>query len=263
MHRLPHQAVRLTAISRHLLGLVLAAAMLGAPSPGEASPISLNEVRTWQAPAAIHTPASAAWTAEVLSTVKARVAPRPDAAVRTILRSYTPYSTAPARFLATAAARDRRGRDWVRVQIAERPNTSSAWVPAEAVHLATTTTRVVVRLGNRRLELWRGERRVSTYPAGIGRAVTPTPTGTFAVEDTVATPTTDRSAYGRFVVTLTAHSAVLKRFNGGDGQIAIHGSGSLGRVGRASSHGCIILGDAALTTLFRAVEPGTPVIVTR
>ena len=73
----------------------------------------------------------------------------------------------------------------------------------------------------------------------------------------------DRETYGRFVVTLTAHSTVLTRFNGGDGQIAIHGSGSLGRVGRASSHGCIILGDAALTTVFRAVEPGTPVIVTR
>ena len=242
---------------------MLAAVVLAAASPGEASPIALNEVRTWQTPASIHTPASAAWTAEVLSTVKARVAPRPDAPVRTILRSYTPYSTAPSRFLATAAARDARGRDWVRVQIAERPNTSSAWVPAASVHLATTTTRIVVRLASRRLELWRGERRVSTFPAGIGRDVTPTPTGTFAVEDTVVTPTADRATYGRFVVTLTAHSTVLTRFNGGDGQIAIHGSGSLGRVGRASSHGCVILDDAALTTVFRAVEPGTPVIVTR
>jgi lipoprotein-anchoring transpeptidase ErfK/SrfK len=237
--------------------------MLAAASPGEASPISLNEVRTWQAPASIHTPATAAWTAEVLATVKARVAPRPDAPVRTVLRSYTPYSTAPARFLATAAARDAHGRDWVRVQIAERPNTSSAWVPAEAVHLATTTTRIVVRLGNRRLELWRGDRRVMTFPAGIGRAETPTPTGTFAVEDSLVTPTADRGTYGRFIVTLTAHSDVLKRFNGGDGQIAIHGSGSLGRVGRASSHGCVILDDAALAAVFRAVGPGTPVIVTR
>ncbi len=263
MPRLPQRAVRLTTILRHLFPAMLAAGMLAAASPGGASPISLNEVRTWQTPASIRTPVSAAWTAEVLATVKARVAPRPDAAVRTILRSYTPYSTAPARFLATAAARDARGRDWVRVQIAERPNTSSAWVPAESVHLATTTTRIVVRLDSRRLEIWRDERRVSTYPAGIGRAVTPTPTGTFAVEDTVMTPAADRETYGRFVVTLTAHSTVLTRFNGGDGQIAIHGSGSLGRVGRASSHGCIILGDAALTTVFQAVEPGTPVIVTR
>jgi lipoprotein-anchoring transpeptidase ErfK/SrfK len=242
---------------------MLAAGLLAAASPGEASPISLNEVRTWQNSTSIHTPASAAWTAEVLSTVKARVAPRPDAAVRTILRSYTPYSTAPARFLATAAARDTRGRDWVRVQIAERPNMSSAWVPAESVHLATTTTRIVVRLDSRRLELWRGEQRVATYPAGIGRTVTPTPTGTFAVEDTVVTRTADRGTYGRFVVTLTAHSNVLKHFNGGDGQIAIHGSGSLGRVGRASSHGCVILGDAALMTVFHAIGAGTPVIVTR
>lgn len=133
----------------------------------------------------------------------------------------------------------------------------------QSVHLATTTTRIVVRLDSRRLELWRGEQRVATYPAGIGRTVTPTPTGTFAVEDTVVTRTADRGTYGRFVVTLTAHSNVLKHFNGGDGQIAIHGSGSLGRVGRASSHGCVILGDAALMTVFHAIGAGTPVIVTR
>jgi lipoprotein-anchoring transpeptidase ErfK/SrfK len=131
------------------------------------------------------------------------------------------------------------------------------------VHLATTTTRVVVRLDGRRLELWRGAQRVASYPAGIGRAATPTPTGTFAVEDTVVTPRADRGTYGRYIVTLTAHSEVLKRFNGGDGQIAIHGSGSLGRVGRPSSHGCVVLDDAALTAVFRAVGPGTPIIVTR
>ena len=33
--------------------------------------------------------------------------------------------------------------------------------------------------------------------------------------------------------------------------------------GQASSHGCIIVGDAALTTVFRTVGAGTPVIVTR
>ena len=240
----------------------MTAGMLAAAAPGQASPISLNEVRTWQTTRVV-TSTSAAWTAEVLNTVKARVAPRPDARVRTILRSYTPYSTAPARFLATGAARDANGRDWVRVQIAERPNTSSAWVPAAAVDLETTTTRIVVRLDAHRLELWRGAKRVAAYPAGSGRAETPTPTGTFAVQDTLVTSPADRPAYGRFILTLTAHSNVLTRFNGGDGQIAIHGSGSLGRIGRPSSHGCIIVGDAALATLFRTVEAGTPVVVTR
>lgn len=263
MPRTSQRAARVTTVARRLVLLALAAGALSAATPGEASPISLNEVRTWGSPASVRAPAASAWTAELLSTVKARVAPRPDAQVRTLLRSYTRYSAAPARFLATAAARDAAGRDWIRVQIAERPNTSSAWVPAEAVHLATTTTRVVVRLDSRRLELWRGAQRVASYPAGIGRAATPTPTGTFAVEDTVVTPRADRGTYGRYIVTLTAHSEVLKRFNGGDGQIAIHGSGSLGRVGRPSSHGCVVLDDAALTAVFRAVGPGTPIIVTR
>ena len=263
MPRLPHRAVRFTAIARRLLFVAMAAGMLAASAPGEASPISLNEVRAWESATSVTTTAPAAWTAEVLSTVKARVAPRPDAGVRTVLHSYTPYSSTPARFLATAAARDASGRDWVRVQIAERPNTSSAWVPAAAIQLATTTTRIVVRLGARRLELWRGHERIAAYPAGIGRAVTPTPTGTFAVQDTVVTPDADRRTYGPFILTLTAHSNVLKRFNGGDGQIAIHGTGSLGRIGHPSSHGCVILGDAALATLFRTVTAGTPVLITR
>lgn len=265
MPRLPHRAVRFTTIGRRLLLVSMVAGILAGAAPGEASSISLNEVRTWQTatPKSVATSTSTAWTAEVLSTVKARMAPRVDAGVRTILRSYTPYSSAPARFLATAAARDSGGRDWVRVQIAERPNTSSAWVPAAAVHLARTTTRIVVRLGARRLELWRGAERVADYPAGIGRAVTPTPTGTFAVQDTVVTPDADRDAYGRFILTLTAHSDVLRRFGGGDGQIAIHGSGSLGRIGRPSSHGCVIVSDVALANLFRKVTAGTPVIIAR
>lgn len=262
MPRLPHRPVRFTPIARRLLLGAMTVVMLAGAVPGQASPISLHEVRTWQMPKSVTTSTSTAWTAEVLATVKARVAPRPDAGVRAILRSYTPYSSAPARFLALGAARDHGGRDWVRVQIAKRPNTSSAWVPAAAVRLETTTTRIVVRLDARRLELWRGARRVAASPAGIGRGVTPTPTGTFAVEDTIVTPGADRRTYGRFILTLTAHSNVLRRFNGGDAQIAIHGSGSLGRIGRPSSHGCIIVGDAALATLFRTAESGTPVIIT-
>lgn len=262
MPRLPHPAVRSTAIVRGILLVAVAVVTLAVAVPGQARPIALHEVRTWQS-ASLRGPASTAWTAEILATVKARVAPRPDAQVRTVLRSYTPYSTAPARFMATAASRDARGRDWVRVEIAERPNASYAWVPADAVQLETTDVRIVVRLGLRRLELWRNTRRVATYRAGIGRSATPTPIGTFAVEDKVVTKPADRRKYGRFILTLTAHSSVLKTFMGGDAQIAIHGSGSLGRIGRASSYGCVVLGDAPLETLFRTIQNGTPVIVTR
>lgn len=264
MPHVTHRATPIAAIARRLLLMTAAAGMLMTAAQGHASSITLHEVHTLQGtgPAATPTATPTVWTAEVLTTVKARTAPRRDARVRTVLRSQTPYSVLPARFLATAATRDDTGRAWVRVQIAERPNMSSAWIPASAVLLEPTDLRIVIHLGSHRLEVWRGTHRVSAYSVGIGRAATPTPTGTFAVEDTVVALQADRGTYGRFILTLTAHSDVLKSFNGGDGQIAIHGSGSAGRLGRASSYGCIIVGDAALATLFRIIRVGTPVIVT-
>ncbi|HEY8763132.1 MAG TPA: L,D-transpeptidase, partial [Solirubrobacteraceae bacterium] len=59
---------------------------------------------------------------------------------------------------------------------------------------------------------------------------------------------------------LSARSNVLQEFDGGPGQIAIHGRDSLGgTIGQAESHGCIRLVTAHITWLAVRIPIGTRV----
>lgn len=199
-------------------------------------------------------------TARVLRPAVARRAPHPSAAPVGRVTGTTAYSYKPEGLMVTGLRRDTAGRRWVRVQLPIRPNGTSGWVPARAVHLSVVRVRVVVSLRERRLRVWRGSRLVHSWPAGIGRARTPTPVGVFAVQDPMRTLPEWRGVYGDYTIALTAHSTVLRRFMGGDGLVAIHG-GSLGRVGVPASNGCVILAAPDLARLARIVVPGTPVEV--
>ncbi len=71
------------------------------------------------------------------------------------------------------------------------------------------------------------------------------------------------SAGAPFALALSARSNVLQEFEGGPGQIAIHGIENLGgTLGTAESHGCIRLDTQAITWLANRIAPGTPVTIT-
>jgi len=54
----------------------------------------------------------------------------------------------------------------------------------------------------------------------------------------------------------------LQEFEGGPGQIAIHGRDDLGgTLGAAESHGCIRLATASIDWLSTRIGPGTPVTI--
>lgn len=201
----------------------------------------------------------AAWIADVIEPVPTRTSPSSNAPSRMTVEPYE-LDGSVRTLLVRNAFRDATGRDWVEVQLNVRPNGTHAWVPAEAVVLRPVDTRVIVYRDARRLEVWRGSRRVMSVPVGIGRSRTPTPTGRFALDQKWVTDAATRAMYGRYVLTLTAHSNVLMTFNGGDGRIAMHG-GAAGRIARPSSFGCVILGDAALRRLYMLAQPGTPVTI--
>jgi lipoprotein-anchoring transpeptidase ErfK/SrfK len=67
-----------------------------------------------------------------------------------------------------------------------------------------------------------------------------------------------------FALALSARSDVIQEFDGGPGQIALHGLENVGGVlGTAESHGCVRLDTAAMTWLVARIAPGTPVTITR
>lgn len=204
-------------------------------------------------------------TARVVVPSTAFGAPRPGAKPIMRLQGATTWSGTAQRLMVTGRHRDAGGRRWVRVQLPIRPNQSAGWVRADRMRLSTTRIRFEVHLASRRLEIWRGAHRIASWPAGIGRPGTPTPVGRFAIQDPVQTLASWVSVYGAHTLTLTAHSPTLRTFMGGDGLVAIHGTGSGRgwRVGKVSSNGCVILGERELALAARYARAGTPVVIDR
>jgi hypothetical protein len=166
--------------------------------------------------------------------------------------------------LVLASAQDRNGRCWLQVRLPSRPNLAKGWIAADAVAVSETPWRIEVRLDQRTVTLLRSGAPVRRYRAVVGAPATPTPRGLFAVVEAYRGRGSD--FLGSWVLTLTAHSDVLRRFEGGDGRAALHGRGGASLrdpLGSAASHGCVRVSNAAITGIVRrigvAAIPGTPV----
>ena len=66
-----------------------------------------------------------------------------------------------------------------------------------------------------------------------------------------------------YALALSARSYVLQEFDGGPGQIALHGLANVGGVlGTAVSHGCVRLDSDTMRWLVIRIGPGVPVTIT-
>jgi lipoprotein-anchoring transpeptidase ErfK/SrfK len=110
--------------------------------------------------------------------------------------------------------------------------------------------------------VYRSGRVVRTVKAVVGKPSTPTPRGQFFVEEAIQLRATDVGA--PFALALSARSEVLQEFDGGPGQIALHGLDNVGGIpGTAVSHGCVRLANAMMRWLVLRIGPGVPVTVIR
>jgi lipoprotein-anchoring transpeptidase ErfK/SrfK len=152
----------------------------------------------------------------------------------------------------------RQGVAWLLVMLPGRPNGTRGWIEQSGTRPGSTSWRVVVRTASRSVLVYQRGMLVRTFAAVVGKPSTPTPHGAFFVEESVRMPA--GSAGGPFGLALNAHSDVLRTFEGGTGQIAIHGMAELsGAIGTASSHGCIRLADRDIRWLAAHIAPGVPV----
>jgi lipoprotein-anchoring transpeptidase ErfK/SrfK len=112
----------------------------------------------------------------------------------------------------------------------------------------------------RRVTVYSSGHAVRAFRAVVGKPSTPTPHGRFFVEESVALSGGDVGA--PFALALSARSNVLQQFDGGPGQIALHGLRNVGGVpGTAASHGCVRLDTASITWLANRIGPGVPVVI--
>lgn len=126
---------------------------------------------------------------------------------------------------------------------------------------AVTPWHIVVETSRRRVLVFRAGHVVRIFRAVVGKSSTPTPAGMFFVEEAVRLSPGDVGA--PFALALSARSDALQEFDGGPGQIAVHGRANIGGVpGTAASHGCVRLDDEAMRWLVERVGAGVPVTVT-
>jgi len=154
------------------------------------------------------------------------------------------------------------GRSWVQVRLPGRPNEHKGWIPTASTRRTSTAWRISIRLSARRVTVYRNGHAARRFRAVVGAPSTPTPRGDYFVEEALRLASQD--AGGPFALATSARSAVLQEFNGGPGQIALHGTNRLSDpLGTAASHGCVRLSTRAITWLARRIGPGVPLTVAR
>jgi lipoprotein-anchoring transpeptidase ErfK/SrfK len=155
---------------------------------------------------------------------------------------------------------DRNGTEWLHVRLPGRPNSHTGWIKQAGTRLEYTPWRIVVNTEKRRVYAYDAGRLVRTFEGVFAAPATPTPKGRFFVEESVALAP---SAVGYpYALALSARSNVFQEFDGGPGQIALHGLGNIGgTIGTAVSHGCIRLDTPDITWLARHIDPGVPVTI--
>ncbi|MEF3305442.1 L,D-transpeptidase [Paenibacillus sp. GYB003] len=107
-------------------------------------------------------------------------------------------------------------------------------------------TSIIVDLSDRLLHLLEDDRVVRSYPVGIGRMVTATPTGRFTVVNKAPNP---GGPFGAFWMGLSKP------------HYGIHGTNDPTSIGKMVSHGCIRMHNHDVLELQRMVPIGTPVTI--
>jgi lipoprotein-anchoring transpeptidase ErfK/SrfK len=191
-----------------------------------------------------------------------RSAPRPRAARVASVRAWRPITGGQTVLPVIGHSTTTGGVHWLKVRVPGRPNGRKGWVAQRGTVLTTTSWHVVARTSSRRVRVYRRGRLVRSFAAIMGKRSTPTPHGKFFVEESVRM--LPGSAGAPFALALSARSNALQEFEGGPGQIAMHGVANLGgTLGTSISHGCVRLANRSIRWMAARISPGAPVTITR
>lgn len=126
------------------------------------------------------------------------------------------------------------------------------------------TVRLVLRLKERQLYVYKGQTAIANYPVAIGRPSAPTPTGKFRVFEMLKDPSWQNPTTGE-VETPGEDGSLGTRWIGfaslPNGVIGFHGTPNRASIGRAVSHGCVRMRNEDAESLFQQIVIGTVVSV--
>jgi lipoprotein-anchoring transpeptidase ErfK/SrfK len=110
--------------------------------------------------------------------------------------------------------------------------------------------------------VYRGPKRILKTKVGVGRAVTPTPSGLYYITELLKQPD-PTGIYGPYAFGLSAHSNVLHEFAGRNGILGLHGTNFPQGIGTDVSHGCLRVSNKVILKLAHSLPIGTPVRISR
>ena len=113
------------------------------------------------------------------------------------------------------------------------------------------TARIKISLSKRQLVLLDDGKTVKTYPVGVGKIATKTPTGTYTIVNKAPNP--GRRPGGPMTVYGTYWLGLSRKHYG------IHGTNNDASIGKYVSHGCIRMHNRDVEDLAKRVEVGTQV----
>lgn len=127
-------------------------------------------------------------------------------------------------------------------------------------------TRLTIKLSERRVYVYQGDRVQARYPIAIGKAGWETPTGNFRVIQKIEDPAWEHPWTGE-VIPPGPNNPLGTRWiafwTDGKNSIGFHGTPNERLIGQAVSHGCIRMRNRDVVALYELVKIGTPVIVQR
>jgi lipoprotein-anchoring transpeptidase ErfK/SrfK len=149
---------------------------------------------------------------------------------------------------------------WTEILLPVRPNGTTGWVRTQDVRLTPNPYSIDVSLAGHQITVHDGEQVLLQEPVAIGAEATPTPPGKYFLRVLLKAPDPN-TVYGPYAYGLSAHSDVLDTFNGGDGEIGIHGNNDASVLGQSITHGCIRISNDSITRLASILPLGTPVTI--
>lgn len=130
---------------------------------------------------------------------------------------------------------------------------------------SASEVRLVLKLKDRRVYVYQGDRVQKSYPVAIGRSGWETPTGQYQVLSMVKNPGWT-NPLTREVIPPGPDSPLGERWiafwTDGRNYIGFHGTPDRSSIGQAASHGCVRMFNEHIRELYPLIAVGTPVTVT-
>lgn len=169
-----------------------------------------------------------------------RAAPSSSAEVVTTLANPRPLATEPPVSIPLVLLVAERQGDWAKVYLPIRPNGSTGWILADELNISTHPWRIEALLDEFKLKVYKNEEVVFETAIGVSRENAPTPGGLYYTTELLQPPDPN-TVYGTYAYGLSGFSDTFQEFNGGPGQLGLHGTNEPWAIGTRVSSGCIRL----------------------